>query len=380
MRGFGNRWTPTENHNYSIPSGPTTKRLGKIGNVNIYKDKKILVTGHTGFKGAWLTVMLQSLGAEVFGLSKDIGQKRPDVKSDLAAENEFEVDIRDRSTLSKAVKDVSPDLVFHLAAQSLVLESYRDPLSTFEINFGGTLNILEVCSNLPSMSGVVVTTTDKVYKNTELNRRFKEDDELGGLDPYSASKSSASILIKSWRDIPTFQGMQFVDVRAGNVIGGGDRAIDRLMPDLIQGAISKQPIVIRNPESVRPWQHVLDPLMGYLKVGQSILQEKKLKPSYNFGPSSHNPVRVRDLAQIFMKHFPDLNVSFASSENESKESKLLQLDSDLALTEFGWSSQISTEEAINMTILWEKAVQNCELSSLEATKGQIQQVLELKDF
>ena len=348
--------------------------------MNIYKDKKILVTGHTGFKGAWLTVMLQSLGAEVFGLSKDIGQKRPEVKSDLAKENEFEVDIRDRSTLSKAVKDVSPDLVFHLAAQSLVLESYRDPVNTFEINFGGTLNILEACSNLPSMSGVVVTTTDKVYKNTELDRRFKEDDELGGLDPYSASKSSASILIKSWREIPTFQGMQFVDVRAGNVIGGGDRALDRLMPDLIQGAISRQPIVIRNPESVRPWQHVLDPLMGYLKVGQSILQEKKLKPSYNFGPSSHNPVRVRDLAQIFMKHFPDLNVSFASSENESKESKLLQLDSDLALTEFGWSSQISTEEAINMTILWEKVVQNYEMSSLEATKGQIQQVLELNDF
>lgn len=348
--------------------------------MNTYKDKKILVTGHTGFKGAWLTVMLQSLGAEVFGLSKDIGQKPPSVKADLAKENEFEVDIRDRSTLAKVVKNVNPDLVFHLAAQSLVLESYRDPLGTFEINFGGTLNVLEVCSNLVNISGVVVTTTDKVYKNTDADRRFKEDDELGGLDPYSASKSSASILIKSWRDIPTFKRMQFVDVRAGNVIGGGDRALNRLLPDLIQGAISKQPIVIRNPESVRPWQHVLDPLMGYLKVGESIFQEKKLKSSYNFGPSSHSPVRVRDLAQIFMKHFPDLNVSYTSSVNEAKESKLLQLDSDLALTEFGWSSQISTEEAINKTILWEKAVQNCELSSFEATKGQILEVLELKDF
>lgn len=348
--------------------------------MNTYKDKKILVTGHTGFKGAWLTVMLQSLGAEVFGLSKDIGQKPPGVKADLAKENEFEVDIRDRSTLAKVVKNVNPDLVFHLAAQSLVLESYRDPLSTFEINFGGTLNVLEVCSNLANMSGVVVTTTDKVYKNTDADRRFREDDELGGLDPYSASKSSASILIKSWRDIPTFKRMQFVDVRAGNVIGGGDRALNRLMPDLIQGAISKQPIVIRNPESVRPWQHVLDPLMGYLKVGESIFQEKKLKSSYNFGPSSHSPVRVRDLAQIFMKHFPDLNVSYASSVNEAKESKLLQLDSDLALREFGWSSQISTEEAINMTILWEKAVQNFELSSFEATKGQILEALELRDI
>jgi len=363
-----------------MPSGLTTKHLGRIGNVNTYKDKKILVTGHTGFKGAWLTVMLQSLGAEVFGLSKDIGQKRPEVKADLAKENEFDVDIRDRSSLSKVIKNVNPDLVFHLAAQSLVLESYRDPLNTFEINFGGTLNILDICSTLASLSGVVITTTDKVYKNTDLDRRFKEDDELGGSDPYSASKSSVSILIKSWREIPTFKRMQFVDVRAGNVIGGGDRALNRLMPDLIQGAISKQPIVIRNPESVRPWQHVLDPLVGYLKVGQSILQEKKLKPSYNFGPLSQNPVRVQDLAQIFLKHFPDLSVSYARSVNEEKESKLLQLDSNLALTEFGWFSQISTEDAINMTILWEKAVQYGELRSLEATKGQILQMLELKDF
>ena len=327
-----------------------------------------------------MTVMLQSLGAEVFGLSKDIGQKRPDVKADLAKENEFDVDVRDRSSLSKVVKNVNPDLVFHLAAQSLVLESYRDPLNTFEINFGGTLNILDICSTLVGLSGVVITTTDKVYKNTDSDRRFKEDDELGGSDPYSASKSCASILIKSWREIPTFKRMQFVDARAGNVIGGGDRALNRLLPDLIQGAISKQPIVIRNPESVRPWQHVLDPLMGYLKVGQSILQGKKLKPSYNFGPSSQNPVQVQDLAQIFLKHFPDLNVRYASSVNEEKESKLLQLDSELALTEFGWFSQISTEEAINMTILWEKAVQSGELSSVEATKGQILQVLKLKDF
>ena len=159
-----------------------------------------------------------------------------------------------------------------------------------------------------------------------------------------------------------------------------DRALNRLVPDLIHGAISKQPIVIRNPESVRPWQHVLDPLMGYLEVGHSILQEQKLKSSYNFGPSNQHPVRVRDLAQIFLKHFPDLNVSYASSVTDEKESNLLKLDSDLALREFGWSSQISTEEAINMTILWEKAVQGGELSSLEATKGQIHQMLGPKNF
>lgn len=345
--------------------------------MNIYRDKRILITGHTGFKGAWLSTILEYLGAEVIGISKDISQQKPLLVPSLIKNNDFDVDIRDRDLLRSTIASIKPDLVFHLAAQSLVLKSYKNPFETFEINYAGTLNILDICTEINEVCGVVVVSTDKVYKNTDSGRRFKEEDELGGIDPYSASKSCTSILVNSWRQVPMYKGKQFVDVRAGNVIGGGDRAINRLMPDLIKGALNNQTIVIRNPESVRPWQHVLDPLMGYLEVGQSILQGKFLESSYNFGPSSLDALRVRDVAQIFKKHFADIQFNYESSNEQGKESRLLQLDSSLALNEFGWSSRISAEEAIDMTIWWESAVHNLEESPLEASRKQITNYMQI---
>ena len=342
--------------------------------MNIYRDKRVLITGHTGFKGAWLATMLQFLGADVLGISKDIGQQKPLLAPNLTKGNDFDVDIRDKKLLRSTIVSIKPDLVFHLAAQSLVLKSYQAPFETFEINLTGTLNILETCTEIDEVFGVVVVSTDKVYKNIESGRRFKEEDELGGIDPYSASKSCTSILVNSWRQVPGHDEKQFVDVRAGNVIGGGDRAQNRLMPDLINGALNNQTILLRNPESVRPWQHVLDPLMGYLEVGQSILQGKHLESSYNFGPSSLKALRVRDVAQIFKKHFSNIDFTYANSSHLEKESKLLQLDSSLALKDFGWVSRISPEEAIDMTIHWETAVHNFEESPLEATKKQISQL------
>jgi CDP-glucose 4,6-dehydratase len=320
--------------------------------------------------------MLQHLGAEVFGISKDIGQQKPILRPDLMDENEFDVDIRDRYMLQNTIESIKPDLVFHLAAQSLVLESYQRPFETFEINFAGTLNVLNACTDLNQLSGVVIASTDKVYKNSESGRRFKEEDELGGTDPYSASKSCTSILVNSWRQIPANKEKQFVDVRAGNVIGGGDRAANRLMPDLINGALNDQPIFIRNPESVRPWQHVLDPLLGYLRVGESILERKHLESSYNFGPSSLDAIRVKDVADIFKQHFTSIKFEFEKSNIQEKESELLQLDSSLALNEFGWSSQIAAEEAVEMTISWETSVSNLEESPLDASKTQIRNYFE----
>lgn len=345
--------------------------------MHIYKNKRVLITGHTGFKGVWLTSILNLLGAEVMGISKDLGHSKPLLRANIAEDQSFEIDIRDSDRLHQKLQDLKPDLIFHLAAQSLVLESYINPISTFETNFTGTLNLLRASSKLAGLKGVVLATTDKVYRNNNSIHRFTEDDPLGGHDPYSASKSCASILISSWKDIPENQNKKFIDVRAGNVIGGGDRAKNRLMPDLITAALSQETLTLRNPESVRPWQHVLDPLFGYLQVGERILNESEIDGPYNFGPPEVDSLRVKEVAQVFRNNFPSVQIEESFSHSKLKESNHLQLNSSRAINELGWESRIPAHEAVKLTIDWEISVDKLELTAEEATQKQILDYLAL---
>jgi CDP-glucose 4,6-dehydratase len=345
--------------------------------MDVYKNSRILVTGHTGFKGAWLVQMLRVLGAEVFGVSTDIGQTPPYIKNVFDFEHEFETDIRERNQIENTIKSIRPDLIFHLAAQSLVIESYNTPLDTFDINVIGTMNVLNAITPSTNTRGIIVVTTDKVYLNDESGKAFHENDPLGGLDPYSASKSCASILLSAWRELPNLENTQIIDVRAGNVIGGGDRAANRLLPDLLQAASEERVALIRNPESIRPWQHVLDPLFGYLLVGEKILNRKKISNSYNFGPSKEHDLTVTQVSQIFKNEFQNMDFqSYPSVERTVKESELLRLDSGRSLSELQWSSILTPIEAIKITIEWEKVVKSGTKSPNSITEQQVSQYLE----
>ena len=340
--------------------------------MEIYKNSRILVTGHTGFKGSWLVVMLRLLGAEVFGVSADIGQTSPILQNEFDREHGFKLDIREREKLSELMGVIQPDLVFHLAAQSLVLDSYAKPIDTFDINLVGTMNVLSSLDSISKTQGVILATTDKVYRNLESGTHFSEEDPLGGLDPYSASKSCASILISAWQQLPNYENMKIVDVRAGNVIGGGDRAENRLIPDLLKAAINQETVCLRNPDSIRPWQHVLEPLHGYLLAGEKILQKQYLQNAYNFGPNLNSELSVAEVADIFKGEFKNLDLDLRQTVPPLlKESQILKLDSTRASEDLNWESKFTPEEAIKKTVAWEKAVHSKSDSPLTATERQV---------
>jgi CDP-glucose 4,6-dehydratase len=243
------------------------------------------------------------------------------------------------------------------------------------------MNLLNAVTNGSSTLGIVVVTTDKVYLNDDSGRQFQECDPLGGLDPYSASKSCASILLSAWRELASLEGISIIDVRAGNVIGGGDRASNRLIPDLIRAASEGNSAQIRNPQSVRPWQHVLDPLYGYLLVGQNILRMKQISNSFNFGPSIEDEMTVSQVSQMFSNEYEYLDLKVTSNSEEMvKESKLLRLDSTRAHSELQWKSNLSPREAVGITIEWENFVKSGRKSPSEITEEQICQYLERLDL
>ena len=312
----------------------------------------VLLTGHTGFKGTWLTLLLERLGIEVFGYSLE-----PD-KSSLYCRlgrtgKVIEVfdDIRNYNKLKEFMSKVQPTFVIHMAAQPLVLESYDRPKETFDVNVMGTINLLEISRIVESIKIVGVVTTDKVYKNTGSGRRFIESDQLEGSDPYSASKVATESAIKAWSAIKsTGNNPRIVSLRAGNVIGGGDLANNRLIPDIIKGFQLGKKVEIRNSMSTRPWQHVLDPLFGYLAAIEHALHDDSAR-AFNFGPSegSLSVGKVVDIASKI------LNVEFDLIDNGlplKYESKFLDLDSSLAREQLGWSPSWSQEEAITSTINW----------------------------
>ena len=331
-----------------------------------WRNRRVFVTGHTGFKGAWLCILLGTLGARVHGVSRDI-PTQPSLfevaKVGEIAHTEFQ-DIRDLERMRALVRAAAPEIVIHAAAQSLVREGYRDPLETFETNVIGTANVLESVRDVPSVRVVVVVTTDKCYENIGDKKRFKEDDRLGGSDPYSSSKACAEILTHAMREsfFPpasySSHRVAIATVRAGNVIGGGDWAKDRLIPDIIQALMSEQEPQIRNPDMVRPWQHVLDPLHGYLLLAEKLWSDgTKYSGAWNFGPDEQSEWPVRKLANRLCvlwgggakwKHTP--------AKDTAAEAFYLTLDSSKARENLGWLPRIDMEAALSITTAWYMAV------------------------
>ncbi len=322
-----------------------------------FSGKKILITGHTGFKGTWLAHLLSHLDAKLYGFS--LAPSDADAfpnSADRPKMIEHFADIRNFSNTRSFIQDIAPDIVFHLAAQSLVLNSYEYPLSTFETNVMGTANLLEALRVTGCKSSVVVVTTDKVYKNTEKENGYSEEDPLGGLDPYSGSKSSVEILINCWRETTSGDGkLKLASVRSGNVIGGGDTAQNRIIPDLIRSFREERPAQVRNPESVRPWQHVLDTLYGYLLVAENLERGTLPHDSYNFGPDIRSRISVLELANKFALKWPFTGqIKIIESNIKSpKETQILWLDATRAIEDLEWCSRLDLDAALNWIIEWE---------------------------
>ncbi len=342
-----------------------------------FQGKKVLVTGHTGFKGSWLTAWLLSLGAKVTGIALP-PTKDQKLFHQLGIEDSIThvaADIRNGEQLSAAIADCEPDYVFHLAAQSLVRQSYDDPLGTYQTNLLGTVNVLEALRSLKDLyrrrgkiCSVVIVTTDKCYENKEKVQGYREVDPLGGYDPYSASKACAEIATNSYRQsffntggdvLPSFG---IASARAGNVIGGGDWAKDRIIPDAIKSLAAGEPINVRNPSATRPWQHVLEPLSGYMSLAAKIYHALENKDevflhrfcsAYNFGPESSANRNVRDLVEVCLAHWEGSWIN-ASEGSAPHEAALLSLVWDKAHSDIGWAPVWSFETAVEKTINWYK--------------------------
>lgn len=320
-------------------------------------DRDVLVTGHTGFKGSWLALWLHQLGARVHGVALDPlpGSLFERAQIDSVLTSDQRVDIRDAAALRAAIARVQPHAVMHLAAQPLVRESYLHPAETFETNVDGTINTVLAALAVPSIESVLVITTDKVYRNIETTTPYKEDDPLGGDDPYSASKACAEIATHSLRRSFGRPGVEITTVRSGNVLGGGDVAPDRLLPDLIESFGNGRPVTLRYPDAVRPWQHVLDPLHGYLLVVCEHLSGRAVPP-LNFGPSPSELLTVRQVAELAASDWGEgASVVVDSSGDNPHEAGLLLLDSARASQVLGWHPRISVRSAISKTIEWNRA-------------------------
>lgn len=326
---------------------------------NAYAGKRVLVTGHTGFKGAWLTEWLLSLGAIVTGYSLP-SPTEPALFEQLELAGRIRNhtgDIRDAASWRKVVAGAEPDFVFHLAAQPLVRSSYADPVGTFETNVMGTVQVLDGLRNRSKACSVVCVTTDKCYENREWLYGYREEDPLGGFDPYSASKAAAEIAIASYRR--SFFGdhpVRIASARAGNVIGGGDWALDRIVPDSVRALAAGRPVPVRNRHATRPWQHVLEPLSGYLWLGAQLSQDAKLATAFNFGPSHDANRTVAELVTEFLRHWPGtwLDQTQADAPHEAGR---LQLSTDKANALLGWSPTWKFNEAVEATAHWYRLAQ-----------------------
>lgn len=331
-----------------------------MANNNFWKGKKVLVTGHTGFKGTWLTIWLHKLGAKVIGYSlkeypNDVMFNQVGISSKIIDERG---DINNFKSLKAVFDKYRPEIVFHLAAQPLVRLSYDEPLKTLHTNIMGTANVLECIKQSDSVKAAVIITSDKCYRNKSLTCGYKEGDELGGIDPYSCSKACAELLVSSYRDaFFKLQSKYVASVRAGNVIGGGDWSQDRLIPDCIKALQQNKPIRIRNPDATRPWQHVLEPLGGYLMIAEKLWAERKYDEEWNFGPTQESIVPVRQVADILIKKWGSGNWVDGSVKDHKHEAKLLSLDINKVNTGLKWKPVLSLEQAIGLVVEWHKKSQ-----------------------
>ncbi|MDX1949451.1 MAG: CDP-glucose 4,6-dehydratase [Rickettsiales bacterium] len=327
-----------------------------------FSGKKIFLTGHTGFKGSWASIALKNLGAKIYGFALPPENFRGSMFESLKISETLDFsefgDIRDSQKLKKSIQKFEPEIILHLAAQPIVLRSYKNPVNNFETNLMGLINLFEACRETSSVQTILNVTSDKCYENNEEKRDFIESDKLGGKDPYSASKACAEIISNSYREsFFNKKNIELATARAGNVIGGGDFSENRLVPDIFEAITKNQEISIRNPRAIRPWQHVLESINGYLTLIYKISQEpKKYNQAYNFGPDKEEEkIDVENLTKIFLENFNSENkISYKieADENALYEAKFLGLDNSKAKNELGWKPKLKPYEAIKLTAEW----------------------------
>lgn len=326
--------------------------------VSFWQDKRVFLTGHTGFKGCWMLLFLKLLGANVWGYS--LPPETPSLYESIFGEGEAQngvfADIRDKNRLSKELSDFSPDIVFHLAAQPLVRESYLQPAYTYEANVMGTVHLLEAVRATLSVKSVVVVTTDKCYKDMNWEWGYRETDALGGYDPYSSSKACVELLCDAWRNsFLAEMGTLLATARAGNVIGGGDWAKDRLIPDAIRAFSQGETLTIRCPNAVRPWQHVLEPLVGYMMLAQKLFEgDVSFCNAWNFGPLPSDSRKVSEVVERISALWGEKTDYRLDRTTHHHESNLLRLDASRAMRKLGWLPSWKFEEAVTLTIEWYK--------------------------
>jgi CDP-glucose 4,6-dehydratase len=330
--------------------------MARLPNPEFWREKRVLVTGHTGFKGAWIGLWLKAMGARVSGIALP-----PDTNPNLfdliggqfLVDEDIKLDIRNRAAFGDAVSRIRPQVVLHLAAKALVRESYRIPAETFDTNVMGTVNLLEALRQSDGVLSIVVVTTDKVYQNKEWFYPYREDDLLGGHDPYSASKAAADIAVASYRQSYFADlGVGLASARAGNVIGGGDWSADRLLPDAVRAWQAGQPMLIRRPGSVRPWQHVLEPIAGYLVLAEALASDPALAGPYNFGPRAEDAATVGEVIGLAREAYGAGHVHFSPQTEGPHEAGLLQLETSKARNILDVQPQWSLGEAVDRTMRW----------------------------
>jgi len=343
---------------------------------NFYRGKAVLVTGHTGFKGGWLVAWLKSLGAQVIGLALPPATRPNLFESIFLSGGMVSVfgDIREPSVVSSIFRQHQPEIVFHNAAQPLVLRSYREPIETYATNVMGTAHVLDAVRSSPSVRAVVVVTSDKCYENREWFWGYREEDALGGRDPYSSSKACAELLSAAYRhSFFSREGTAAVaTARAGNVIGGGDWSEDRLVPDIVRGIASNQPIIIRRPDSVRPWQHVLDPVRGYLLLAERLYHNREFAEAWNFGPRDSDAVPVREIALRLIAAWGTGELRIQPDPDAPHEAQYLRLNTSKAEHRLAWHPLLNLQQSIEWTAEWYRAYYRDPDSAAANTAEQLQ--------
>lgn len=330
---------------------------------DIYRNKNVFLTGHTGFKGSWMSFWLLQLGAKVTGYALTPSTQPSHFNALKLDMGSIIADIRNFDRLSRAIQESKPDLVFHMAAQPLVRESYNMPVETFDTNVLGTAHVLEACRKVPGLKAIVNITTDKVYENKEWLWGYRENEALGGHDPYSTSKACSELVTRSYRrsffSLDTYGKKHqclVATARSGNVIGGGDWSVDRLIPDIIKAAAKNETAVIRNPGSIRPWQHVLEPLSGYLSLGSQLFQGKiDCATAWNFGPDLHDALTVDAVSKQMQNYWSQIQTQAKKNANDPHEAGILKLDCTKAHSQLGWRPLWNSTESIQKTAEWYRA-------------------------